>query len=333
MMVHNYMAQTPAKDPVKHIINMVNTIPDKLMPRYGLSDFHLTNTLLHSYAIAQQGYESVDYEDAEREFMIFHAQHTWAMTFYGDDCHPGDTYLALQKRLDNKGGIYKKPLEFTIFHEIGHQFFHQQGVKQVGTVDKEFEELADVYGLACFLNLFLNYKLKPYEPFNAEWKGIILKAKRMKFSEENMMDVSARLWGYSEYFKWPKTLIAPSSGVITDEKDWPQEGVLKFMGYSVGKTKGVSLRKRHSILQDVYAKAIPNVMDSAHMAEWGKPRTAVRLKKMAESIASFTKNAKRKKQSGLAVAIKEWEDDLAWLRKEFYDGVHDRTFTWPRINV
>jgi hypothetical protein len=66
---------------------------------------------------------------------------------------------------------------------------------------------------------------------------------------------------------------------------------------------------------------------SIYMAEWGTPSSATQRRKMEESIAAFTRNAKRRAFPKLAVTITEWEGDLEYLRKVYYVGRYD--FNWP----
>jgi len=63
------------------------------------------------------------------------------------------------------------------------------------------------------------------------------------------------------------------------------------------------------------------------MAEWGSPRSAKRLQKLANVIAANVKNNKRKNNPSYRKAIREWENDLGHLKKAYYDGVYD--FGWP----
>jgi hypothetical protein len=53
----------------------------------------------------------------------------------------------------------------------------------------------------------------------------------------------------------------------------------------------------------------------------------MRLGPPTDSIAAFTRNAKRKRGSGMWAAIKDWEQDLEFLYTEYYVG-HFR-FAWP----
>ena len=68
-----------------------------------------------------------------------------------------------------------------------------------------------------------------------------------------------------------------------------------------------------------------------YMEEWGKNQSPARLEKMANSIAAFARNFLRQKnQKSYDTAIREWIDDLAWLKREYYDKMA-WTFAWPKV--
>jgi hypothetical protein len=132
-----------------------------------------------------------------------------------------------------------------------------------------------------------------------------------------------------ESFKWPSAAASPGS-VDLGDVPWPKVGLLKHLGYTVGMA-GKAEKSRQRILDRVYQDAVPQVISKAHMKEWGSPRTGPRLKKMADCIAAFVRNAKRREESVMTVAIAHWEADLRYLKREYYDGRYD--FPWPDTSV
>ena len=131
------------------------------------------------------------------------------------------------------------------------------------------------------------------------------------------------------YFKWPHTNIYPGKGLFNPTKELLQIGVLALMGYHVGRVHGIGDFLRHKILETAYTSDIPFV-ECDYMKAWSVPKTHWRLKKIAYCLASFAKNAKRKSNwYSYSQCIKEWESDLAWLKRNFYDGVYDSKFVWP----
>lgn len=134
-----------------------------------------------------------------------------------------------------------------------------------------------------------------------------------------------------EAFQWPNTEAEPGETAL-GPTDWPQIGMMKFLGYSVG-VNGETKITRQRILSDLFQKVnLPKVDSQAYVDEWGAPESGARLRKMAQSIASFCRGARRRDEYALSLAIDEWEEDLAWLKTTYYDGKFDRQFQWPETN-
>jgi hypothetical protein len=57
------------------------------------------------------------------------------------------------------------------------------------------------------------------------------------------------------------------------------------------------------------------------------PSTARRLQKLANTLASLARNAKRRRTASLDRAIHEWEQDLGFLYEKYYVGLFG--FGWP----
>jgi len=71
---------------------------------------------------------------------------------------------------------------------------------------------------------------------------------------------------------------------------------------------------------------MPNFIDRmVHERQWTGPR----LQKMANSIASFIRMAKRRSLASLGPAIRDWTEDLEYLHDNYYVGRYD--FVWPII--
>lgn len=71
-------------------------------------------------------------------------------------------------------------------------------------------------------------------------------------------------------------------------------------------------------------------MPPDYMAECGSSNSVERLKKIANIIASFARNAKRK-QIPPDKAMEYWESELEWLKSNYYRGSF--RFKWPSICV
>ncbi|TFH93696.1 hypothetical protein ELS82_01165 [Vibrio ouci] len=129
-----------------------------------------------------------------------------------------------------------------------------------------------------------------------------------------------------ETFRWPST-VAYEADESMPESNWPKVGMLSAVGYCVG-INGLGLKQRQELLSNVYSKRLPFVDSRKYVAEWGMPRSSERLRKLAEAIAAFVRNAKRKKNN-MSVAIREWEQDLAWLKEKYYLR-HKFVWVWPK---
>ena len=132
-------------------------------------------------------------------------------------------------------------------------------------------------------------------------------------------------------FDWPRTVIVPSiaMGELADLATRPKVGPLKHMKYGVGRN-GISRSLRQKILRRAFTSILPGLWSREYMEEWGSPNSSERLQKLANTLASLATLAKRR-TNPLEQAIDEWEDDLAWLRDEFYHGRF--TFAWPSTFV
>lgn len=133
-----------------------------------------------------------------------------------------------------------------------------------------------------------------------------------------------------DFFFWPSTDALGGSKDITFGNS-PLEGLLAYLEYHVGQTKGESAPVRKIILERVFMGVLPPVFSDQYLAQWSSPGSAPRLQKLAESIAAFCRNAKRRDPTRLADAIKSWEEDLKYLYEQYYVGKFG--FGWPASTV
>lgn len=131
-------------------------------------------------------------------------------------------------------------------------------------------------------------------------------------------------------FPWPSTIAFPGLYDLP-EPDWPQEGLLSYMGYHVGRN-GESTWRRRQILAKVFEyDPLPRVYSADYMEEWGSARSRTRLKKLADTIASLARNEKRRISNSYLQAIRDREEDLAWLKQRYYTGQF--SFQWPSTSI
>lgn len=126
---------------------------------------------------------------------------------------------------------------------------------------------------------------------------------------------------------WPSTRVPEESSGDLSNEEWWDCGLLTKMGYRAG-SKAPPRSERRAILRRILEDPkLPEFNSPVYIAKWGKARSAVRLRKLANSIATFCRNGKRRRTNPPKKAIAHWEEDLAWLNKEFYSGRF--AFEWP----
>lgn len=131
-----------------------------------------------------------------------------------------------------------------------------------------------------------------------------------------------------DYFDWPSTQAGPADRSQRFET-WNPEGVLKYMGYEVGKTKGLADNSRREILNAVFGAVLPPVNSPGYIKKWGLPGTASRLERLANELARFARNGKRNRTADYSAAVADWEADLSYLYRRYYVGKFG--FGWPRV--
>ena len=126
-------------------------------------------------------------------------------------------------------------------------------------------------------------------------------------------------------FSWPSTDASPTDSSSQLFIDAPSTGLLAYLGYRVG-ANGLDPEERCQLLDTVYTHLLPPLNSADYMSEWAEPSSAQRLRKMADSIAAFVRNNKRKSQPSTQ-SIDDWEDDLQYLYTNYYVGRYN--FFWP----
>lgn len=119
----------------------------------------------------------------------------------------------------------------------------------------------------------------------------------------------------------------PGSHTSSIDTFTDEEGILRRYGYKVG-INGLSERERWKILDAVFLRPLLQIENAAYLGEWGKPSSAKRLQKLANSIAAFTRLAKGRNRGNFNKAIQDWETDLAYLKKTYYNNRF--SFQYPR---
>lgn len=97
---------------------------------------------------------------------------------------------------------------------------------------------------------------------------------------------------------------------------WPSSGVLRELGYKVGRS-GLGPVERHRILRaSLDVKLVATSREAIdYTQEWGRPNSAQRADKIERCLKAFAENARRR-SADMSEAIADWEDDLEWFRRE-----------------
>jgi len=132
-----------------------------------------------------------------------------------------------------------------------------------------------------------------------------------------------------EPFSWPATEVPTGDGRVTPD-EWPEVGLLGKLGYKVGKSGKDEFRRRAILRHAFHVDAGKWLPVGEQASAWGAPRSAERLQKIANSLAAFARNARKRSDSTLETAISHWETDLHYLKEEFYESQF--TFKWPAVS-
>ncbi|MDX5472106.1 MAG: hypothetical protein LPJ97_07400 [Marinobacter sp.] len=101
-------------------------------------------------------------------------------------------------------------------------------------------------------------------------------------------------------------------------KDWRKEGILSLSGYRVGKARGRPQRIRRAILNTVVLDDdLSDIPDRIYAAQWGRPGTKGRYKKVIDSLKAFLAKGRKKNRSvDMRKAISDWEEDIAYVESQ-----------------
>ena len=95
------------------------------------------------------------------------------------------------------------------------------------------------------------------------------------------------------------------------------------------KINGPTEAERRRVLDGLFNGnvGIPKSLPEQYVAQWGVDKSVARLRKIAFSIACFSRQQKRK-QNASKQAIEKWETDLIYLRRRYYEPFA-LNFDWP----
>jgi hypothetical protein len=132
-------------------------------------------------------------------------------------------------------------------------------------------------------------------------------------------------------FRWPTIVVRGFGSGSGANMNWRSEGFLKAIGYEVGYHAGNHPSERRRVLARAYRANVPDRFGKEYREYWGEPRSSVRLRRMAHSVARFSRLAQGRSSVDLSEACRHWARDLAWLKRAYYKGREQ--FAWPSIEV
>ena len=182
-----------------------------------------------------------------------------------------------------------------------------------------------------FINNLTSELAQKVEVAKALWETLPtiyaeLMYREKKAAKKLRLELATVLAELGQPFDWPDTDATLGKEHLTQEVFVHASGLLGYLGYRVG-LSGITEANRRDLLDFVYSANLPLVNSKRYMDEWGKPSSSKRLKKMAYALATFTKNQKKHDSSKYAQAIYDWESDLSYLKRKYYDSKF--SFTWP----
>lgn len=203
-------------------------------------------------------------------------------------------------------GVLPYPLhEDTEVLIIGHEDWSEEAIKDL--LDTREGQKLKVYSQ----EMFLAHWTTGLDPF--ENKGVL-----DAFAEGHpALEFLQTCW-----VDWVSTEVSLSTGngnLALDAS--PEKSVLKDLGYTVGKTKGLPSFQRQSILEKAFKSDLLVILSREYtryckvnfpnyIQSWGEPNSPKRLAKMRDFISA---NCKQQKRKGNDKAASDYEEDLAWL--------------------
>jgi hypothetical protein len=120
----------------------------------------------------------------------------------------------------------------------------------------------------------------------------------------------------ADEYAWPIQAAVSRSEALSGEVFEHNQGMLSFMGYRVGESRGLYPTQRRKILGYVFRGELPRLNSDSYSQEWGRPGSRTRLNKITNSLMAFIRNAERRGWS-MKTAIRDWQEDLRFVRETF----------------
>lgn len=134
-------------------------------------------------------------------------------------------------------------------------------------------------------------------------------------------------------WRFPVVSLPDNAGSTGFGAEFRKYSALKMFGYTVGKTGGWPAKKRQGFLSDFMELELPPIVRATFGDEYGDPMSATRLRKVANLIAANATNFYRNNPVRFDDAISDWEDDLTYLRRVYYEGAGLKFQPWPTTRI
>jgi hypothetical protein len=102
-----------------------------------------------------------------------------------------------------------------------------------------------------------------------------------------------------------------------DGTSLPAQGILKDMGYRVGKN-GLLINERREILKRTFRVQLGSNSDR-YVQQWGPRCSQARFNKMDRVLGGLAANAEKIRKNDMSESIRNWRQDQDWLRQTYRD--------------
>lgn len=212
------------------------------------------------------------------------------------------------RRVDNEFVIFSK--ELVALAKCGSAKELQEYIKHNPGRIKHVENGVDNYASAN----------ERYREVDFEALRKVLKALQF-FAEQNAEGIQLHL----EYFKWPSTEIKRLTRDATVASKRDGEKLLSSFGYKVGRS-GLMRPGRIRVLERLLSADVSASL--VGFSNMGAENSCARLRRVAYAIA-YCITQKRSHPYDYSLAIADWEEDLAYLKRQHYVGRCDGSWDWP----
>jgi len=163
-------------------------------------------------------------------------------------------------------------------------------------------------------------------------RGIsVTEATKLYYNKDWNPSSPHRSFRETPHFHYPTLNIGESFGTPENAafKRNP-DSLLSVAGYSNATNRTSFIKSRRDMLEYAFKIELTGRF-ARFFPEWGRPLSPTRLKKIAWTMASVIKDAKRRRVPRNVRFLELWISDFYYLKDKYYDDVNKRLFIWPNI--